>query len=241
MITDKKRIALSLQVPLDAPGRAKVVCLIVLLLSAGLTAPVGGAIQHSEFGREVAQLYLPRSLGSGTQTGGGGGGSFFFSFVGGDQGDGNSLVPPQDQKSSQTLAPLGAVDDDYYFIREGDGYFVFLQSTSENGGGGSPVAVTVFTPLFSAWLDSERRRSRFRIYVEILDILRRGPMTPYELSFHLRLNSKRTRDYVEFLAKKQFLDCSEQDGKIFCTITQSGKTLVENMRMILESDKGQRI
>ncbi|MGI0092445.1 MAG: winged helix-turn-helix domain-containing protein [Nitrososphaerales archaeon] len=88
-------------------------------------------------------------------------------------------------------------------------------------------------PLLFVWLDSERRRSRFRIYVEILDLLKKRPMTPYEISFHLRLNSKRTKDYVEFLAEKKFLDCSDRGARLVCSITSSVATFVENMRMTL--------
>ena len=39
-------------------------------------------------------------------------------------------------------------------------------------------------------------------------------MSPYEISFHLGLNSKRTREYIEFLGDKKFLDCSDQEGRL---------------------------
>jgi predicted transcriptional regulator len=62
-------------------------------------------------------------------------------------------------------------------------------------------------------------------------------MTPYEVSFHLRLNSKRTNEYIEFLAEKKFLDCTDQEGKLVCTITTLGATFVENLKTILDQSE----
>jgi len=136
--------------------------------------------------------------------------------------------------SSLPQIPFTGSGVNYFYAREGNTYAVFPESILENGG--SPLSLVTFAPLVSVWLDSERRRSRFRIYVEILDLLKKGPMTPYEVSFHLRLNSKRTREYIEFLADKKFLDCSDEEGKLLCSITMPGATFVDNLRMILDEN-----
>jgi len=124
--------------------------------------------------------------------------------------------------------------ENYFFIRDVSALIIFPQTVLENGSSSSPSVP--FAPLLLVWLDSERRRSRFRIYVEILEALRRGPMTPYEVSFYLRLNSKRTREYVEFLIKKGFLESTTIDGKTVCTVTESGKVLADSMKTILDKE-----
>jgi predicted transcriptional regulator len=95
----------------------------------------------------------------------------------------------------------------------------------------------LFAPLLQVWLDSERRRSRFRIYVEILDLLKGGPMTPYEVAFHLRLNRKKAREYLEFLKINSFLEFMECEGRVTYNITPVGKTFVENLKSVLEADR----
>ena len=151
---------------------------------------------------------------------------------GGITGDSYSPTSAEGESLSslpQTLFTGSGVN--YFYAREGNTYTVIPENILENGG--NPLSLVAFGPLLTVWLDSERRRSRFRIYVEILDLLKKGPMTPYELSFRLRLNSKRTREYIEFLAEKNFLECSDQKGRFICTITSTGATFVRNITMIL--------
>jgi len=190
--------------------RAKAFFLMSLLLASGLSAATASSIQSFEFSQNFFQLNFPASLPPRPN----GGGTFFINYI----------------VNTPLTSPSGS-SADYIFARQGNAYNVFPVNILENGG--NPYSIAVFGPLLSVWLDSERRRSRFRIYVEILDLLRKGPITPYEVSFHLRLNSKRTRDYIEFLAEKNFLECSDRDGKMICSITAPGATFVENMRMIL--------
>jgi len=216
----------------------------MLLLSIGLTLPASSAAQRYGFDREYSQLSLPGLQSFGPQSTTSDGGGFFFSYV---YGSGENIVSnPHAFFSSIDIQteegqsfPLFAVSSsvtDYFYVRQGNVYYIFPQQDTFENGADSPSAFFAFAPLLFVWLDSERRRSRFRIYVEILDLLKKGPMTPYEVSFHLRLNSKRTREFVEFLAEKKFLDCSEQEGKLVCSITESGFVLVENLRIILEEN-----
>jgi predicted transcriptional regulator len=67
------------------------------------------------------------------------------------------------------------------------------------------------------------------------DILKEGAMTPYEISFRLRLNQKRTKEYLEFLQKNSLVDCEEkEDGKRVCEIAENGKVFFENLRSVLD-------
>lgn len=97
---------------------------------------------------------------------------------------------------------------------ESSGPAVFMQSSS----------------LLPVWLDEAKRRSRFRIFVEILEVLKGGPMTPFEIAFKLRLNSKRTKAYLEHLAEKELLERSlHEDTAVYC-LTPRGWDFSENMR-----------
>ncbi|HKW04573.1 MAG TPA: winged helix-turn-helix domain-containing protein [Nitrososphaerales archaeon] len=201
--------------------RAKAFFLILLLLASGLSAPTASSFQRLEFSQNFFQLNSPVTFPSGSS----GGGTFFFNI-------GVSTVG--DTVNTPSFSTTGS-SANYIYVRQGNVYNVFPESILENGSG--TYGVIVFSPLLSVWLDSERRRSRFRIYVEILDLLRKGPMTPYEVSFHLRLNSKRTRDFMAFLAEKKFLQFSDQEGRLLCTITPPGAIFVENLRAILDQSE----
>jgi predicted transcriptional regulator len=99
----------------------------------------------------------------------------------------------------------------------------------------SPLALA-FSPLLGVWLDSERRRSRFRIYVEILELMKERPLTPYEVAFHLRLNRKKAREHLDFLVGRGFLKLVDDDDekKLLFEITQNGRTFVDNLRAVLQ-------
>ena len=100
----------------------------------------------------------------------------------------------------------------------------------------SPLALT-FSPLLGVWLDSERRRSRFRIYVEILELIKERPMTPYEVAFQLRLNRKKAKEHLDFLVSRGFLELiSNDEDKALFGITPNGRTFVGNLRTVLEQD-----
>lgn len=212
---------------------AEAVFLILLLLSSGVSAPASFALQRYQFGNDFSQLNLPATLPSNPN-----GVDYFFSYVGIGSANSGSPSPISAEMETQNLLPqipISGGGANYLYARQGNVYYVYPETMLVNGG--NPLTPIAFGPLLSIWLDSERRRSRFRIYVEILDLLRKGPMTPYEVSFHLRLNSKRTREYIEFLADKKFLDCSDQEGRITFAITPPGAIFVENLRMILNENE----
>lgn len=209
--------------------KAKAIFLILLLLSSGISAPAATAIQRNQFNNALIQFnFSPQAQSSRPDVG-----FFFFSSFG---GQGGTTGDPLTSAVGQTLSTLSQIPSttsgvNYFYYRQGNAYYVFPENNIENGG--NPVSLVLFGPLLTVWLDSEKRRSRFRIYVEILDLLKKGPMTPYEVSFHLRLNSKRTREFMEFLEEKDLLQCSDQDGRLICRITPSGGIFVQNVSMIL--------
>jgi predicted transcriptional regulator len=83
------------------------------------------------------------------------------------------------------------------------------------------------------WDESSKKRSRSQIYVEILELLKRGPMTPFEIAFYARLNHKRTKEYVRLLERSGYLESNEEDGRTFWTLSASGKVIVDKVRAIL--------
>ena len=84
------------------------------------------------------------------------------------------------------------------------------------------------------WDESSKKRSRPQIYVEILELLKRGPMTPFEIAFYARLNHKRCKEYVRLLEREGYLQCSNEDGRNLFGLTQSGKMVVERVRDIFK-------
>ena len=90
----------------------------------------------------------------------------------------------------------------------------------------SPTAgLTAAIP--NPWSELSQRRSKFEIYVRILELMGRGPMTPFEVSFYGRLNHKRTKEYIEYLEQKGFLQLVTEDGKASYVLTRDGAGFLE--------------
>jgi len=87
------------------------------------------------------------------------------------------------------------------------------------------------------WNDPSKKRSRFRIYVEILELLRERPLNAFEVAFKLRLNAKRTRRYLEFLAERGVLDPIEEGSKVTFRVNSEGVALLEGARRALMLDQ----
>jgi predicted transcriptional regulator len=97
----------------------------------------------------------------------------------------------------------------------------------------SPSTTTLTaTTIPAVWTDSSRRRSRFQIYVEILELLRSGPLTPFEVAFHGRLNHKRAKEYIASLHNNGYLELVEEGGRVICVLSADGGSLVERARGI---------
>jgi predicted transcriptional regulator len=197
-----------------APSReVKAAFLILLFLSSGFLLPISSAIQNYEINKSS-------------------GGNFYVDF---QTGDSQNQAPqggvPVSLLQSVPAEPSQKMGD-FFYIRDGNNFIFIPQLSPENG---SPTLAIPFSPLL-VWLDSERRRSRFRIYVEILELLKNRSMSTFEISFLLRLNSKRTKEYIDFLAAKGFLESSVTDGKNVCTVTEEGKKYVESIRTVMEKE-----
>lgn len=87
------------------------------------------------------------------------------------------------------------------------------------------------------WLDSSKRRSRSQIYVEILELMKRGPMTPFEIAFYARLNHKRTKDYAEFLKRSGYLETVVEDGRLTYVLTKNGIVFLDGVKALFESNR----
>jgi len=95
----------------------------------------------------------------------------------------------------------------------------------------------LFAMLPQVWSDSAKKRSRLRICVEILELLKQGPLSPFEVAFQLRLNSKRTKMYLEFLKQQKSLESIEQDGRVLYRLTPAGMALIERAKAVLFLDR----
>ena len=92
-------------------------------------------------------------------------------------------------------------------------------------------SVTAAIP--KVWWDFFQRRSKFEIYVEILELMKRGPMTPFEVAFYARLNHKRTKEYTEFLAKAGYLQAVSEDGRALYALTKDGLGFLDRVQSLL--------
>lgn len=82
------------------------------------------------------------------------------------------------------------------------------------------------------WSDFFQRRSKFEIYLEILEVMKRGPMTPFEVAFYARLNHKRTKEYTEYLASNGYLQAVSEDGKTVYVLTKDGTGFLEGVKSL---------
>jgi predicted transcriptional regulator len=96
------------------------------------------------------------------------------------------------------------------------------------------VSIAAIVP--GIWDESSKKRSRSQIYVEILELLKRGPLTPFEIAFYARLNHKRCKEYVRLLEMEGYLQHNEEDGRTIFGLTQNGKEIVEKVRSIFEKN-----
>ena len=140
---------------------------------------------------------------------------------------------PQPAPAMPSQVPSGGGEYVVVLQQNGQGGQILIMSQGSAGGGmGSMPQVPAQLP--QAWSDASRKRSRFRIVVEILEVLKDGPMTPYELGFRLRLNEKRTRKYLDLLEKKGLVERTIQDRKAKYVASAAGSAFVANLRMIFQ-------
>jgi len=203
---------------------------VFFLVSFGVASPLSAPIGPYQISPEGASGLAPPQ---GTPPGGG---AFFSALVVGE----GSTVPSSDSAASSAMQaelpqglPQAPGGGDSIFVREGSSYLILPQGGNNDG----PVPLMQSPTLPRVWLESERRRSRFRIHVEIMEALKSGALTPFEISFRLRLNTKRTKAYLELLADNGLLERSTDDGRDVYVLTAKGWAFSENARsaMILDS------
>lgn len=115
-----------------------------------------------------------------------------------------------------------------YFSTNGEYYSTFQSYYSTN-----PSYVTAAIP--GLWLDSNRkRRTRSQIYVEILELLRRGPLTPFEIAFYARLNHKRAKEYTEFLKLCDYIQGVDDEDKIIYALTREGLAFLDRAKALFQ-------
>jgi predicted transcriptional regulator len=110
----------------------------------------------------------------------------------------------------------------------------FATTESQSSLQSYPTLSSITAAIPSLWLDSTKRRSRSQIYVEILELMKRGPMTPFEIAFYARLNRKRTKQYTEFLKNAGYLEMLNEEGKMNYVLTSSGLAFLEKFKAVFE-------
>jgi len=193
----------------------------VLFLSYAVAASASAGMQFSQPVGQPGNI-LPQ----GTFAGNGG----YFSKVVTpiSSGAGQEGQPTNTGSLPVTVLPG---DTDVIYSLQGSLYMVF--SISGPGQGASPLALQS-PAVLSVWAAQANRRSRFRIYIEILDVLKAGPLTPFEIAFRLRLNSKRAKGYVDHLVQKGLLKTEEE--KDLVSLTASGLGFADEIRKALLID-----
>jgi len=207
--------------------------LVIFLVSSGAAAPApaSAGVPLYQLSHGAAPALVPQQEAPPQ------GGAFFFASVTvGNSPDTNPGAGPLSELQAQLPQGLPPVPSgaNVVFVRQGDSYLVLAQAGG-NDDGSSPFLQSSSLP--RVWMDAGGRRSRFRIHVEILEALKCGAMTPFEIAFRLRLNTKRTKRYLELLAKKELLELCVKDGKSAYGLTANGWAFAENVRsaMILDS------
>lgn len=159
--------------------------------------------------------------------------TFFFAFSG--TGSGPMAVTPGTAAPSMPVstqtnpAPQSQAGEDFMYVRQGNTYAIFPQSPEES------MQYLLLAQMPQLWSDSRHKRSRFRTHVEILDLLKGGPLSTFEVAFQLRLNSKRTRDYLEFLEQQELVERGLEEKALYNT-TPKGMVFVERARALLFLD-----
>ena len=62
--------------------------------------------------------------------------------------------------------------------------------------------------------------------------MKSGPLTPFEIAFHARLNHKRAKEYIGLLETNGYLELVEDDRRMICVLSADGGSLVEKARGI---------
>jgi predicted transcriptional regulator len=182
--------------------------LVFLIGSSGCVSLVTGSSESNLFGSATSAFrFVASLLGAHTSV------VVYGSFEGGNA-PGGSPSGPEPSTSQQALS----------------------ESQSEATTGSSlPMASTsssLLAILPNLWADHSRKRSSFEVYLEILELLKRGPLTPFEVAFYARLNHKRTKEYINFLERRGFLELIDEDGRTVCVLSTSGGNVVERVRSI---------
>lgn len=151
---------------------------------------------------------------------------------------------PNSPSAAETEAPLNTPAEPSQVSTDGGYFALFLQQNGESGqiliilrdsaGGTSPSTFQVTAQLPRGLSDAARKRSRFRIVVEILEALKDGPLTPYELGFRLRLNDKRAKEYLETLEKEGLVERVTRKGRTAYLASATGNAFVGSLKLAFQ-------
>lgn len=208
------------------------VSISILLIATGTAFPL--VIGSSSPGQ------MPDGVPFQVKSPGQAGGGFFYQTVANGVGSNLiSVLAPSNGGSVQSTAlsssegaSLISPQGDVYYLREGEGFLFFSQPSWVI----APPTQSLLAQILEVWNDPTRKRSRFRIYVEILELLKEQPLNPFEVAFKLRLNAKRTRHYLDFLEERGVIDRVEGDSIKF-SVNREGIAFLEYARRALMLDR----
>ncbi len=99
---------------------------------------------------------------------------------------------------------------------------------------GGDAAVVSQVPRFTFLLGQRRRRSRFDLYVCILELLQDRSMTMGEIAFCARLNFSMAKRFLDDLGSKSFVQGKKSEEQTVYHLTPSGEALLADLRRIYD-------
>lgn len=212
------------------PGIACRAFAVYFIIALGVASPYAlGSPAQAPIWNGVPITANPRGQGVG---------GFFYQAVITPSGYSPSAAPSSSNGGgfqagvpSEVEAQIGTAGDVYY-LREGGAYAFFTPQLA------SPVQTqSLLAQVLEVLNDPAKKRSRFRIYVEILDLLKEHSLNPFEVAFRLRLNAKRTRRYLELLQERGMLERVVDGSKIRYKVSSEGVALLEYAQRALRLDR----
>lgn len=99
---------------------------------------------------------------------------------------------------------------------------------------GEDAVVVSQVPRYTFLLGQRRRRSRFDLYVCVLELLQDRSMTMGEIAFCARLNFSMAKRFLDDLESKSFIKGEKVEEQTFYRLTPAGEALLSDLRRIYD-------
>jgi predicted transcriptional regulator len=99
---------------------------------------------------------------------------------------------------------------------------------------GGDSAVVTQVPRYTYLLGQRKRRSRFDLYVCILELLQDHSMTMGEIAFCARLNFSMAKRFIDDLESRGFIEDVKAEEQTIYRLTPPGEALLADLRRIFD-------